>query len=87
MGSYEIEIKASAEKQLRQIASQEIPRTHVAISRLRQHPFPAKCEKLRGAKDQYRIRVGVYRIVYTVDKIKRQIIIQRIRHRKDVYRN
>jgi mRNA interferase RelE/StbE len=41
-------------------------------------------EKLSGFADAYRVRVGVYRIVYR--KLKEEIVVIRIQHRKDVYR-
>jgi len=48
-------------------------------------PRPSGCKKLRGGENHWRIRVGDYRIVYTIDDRKRLIEVTRIRHRRDVY--
>lgn len=47
---------------------------------------PAGCKKLHGSEDAYRIRVGDYRIIYTVDDGVLVVAIERIRHRREVYR-
>ena len=43
------------------------------------------CKKLKGT-EAYRIRVADYRIVYTIEDIIQLIEVQRVRHRKDVYK-
>jgi len=49
------------------------------------NPRPTGSVKLAGRED-YRIRVGDYRIVYAVDDAADRVIIARIAHRRDVYR-
>lgn len=49
------------------------------------NPRPAGCAKLRGHKDQWRIRVGDYRVVYQIDDSQRSVNITRIAHRREVY--
>ena len=49
-------------------------------------PFPHGCEKLAGGEHTYRIRIGDYRLVYEVITANHIIEVQRVRHRKDVYR-
>lgn len=53
--------------------------------RLQIDPFDGAI-RLRGSDRHYRIRVGHYRIVYTVDLERRRILVTRVRHRKDAYR-
>ncbi len=48
-------------------------------------PRPPGCKKLKGYKDQWRVRVGDYRVVYTIDDQKLLVEVTRIRHRRDVY--
>jgi mRNA interferase RelE/StbE len=86
MGSYEINWKHSAEKDLRGIDKQYIPRIIVAIESLSEDPFPYQHRKLKGTEASYRIRVGDYRIIYQIDIEKRVITIFHVRHRKDIYR-
>ena len=52
---------------------------------LADNPRPAGCKKLSGYNDQWRIRVGDYRVVYLLDGAKAFVTIVRVAHRKDVY--
>ena len=86
MGSYRIEWKSSAEKELKAIDRQHIPRILEAVKSLTINPFPTQSRKLRDVEKSYRIRVGDYRIVYQVDVEEVMVTIYHIRHRKDIYR-
>lgn len=83
---YEIRWKGSAERELRKIDLQQIPRVIQAIESLVDNPFPPQCRKLRGSERDYRIRVGDYRTIYQVD-VKVQVVpIYHVRHRREAYR-
>jgi mRNA interferase RelE/StbE len=56
------------------------------IENLAIDPRPPGFKKLSGADDLYRIRIGDYRVVYSIKDHIVQILIIRIAHRKDVYR-
>lgn len=86
MGSYRIEFARSAERDLRKIDRQLVPRIISAIDGLTADPRPAGVKKLVGADRTYRIRVGDYRVVYTIDDTVFIVSIDRIRHRREVYR-
>ena len=43
-------------------------------------------EKLEGEDDLYRVRVGDYRVVFTISDERLIVLVVRIAHRKDVYR-
>jgi mRNA interferase RelE/StbE len=86
MGSYKIEWKRSAEKELRAIDKQHIPKIIETVESLVIDPFPSKSRKLRDVEKSYRIRVGNYRVVYQVDVEEGIVTIYHIRHRKDIYR-
>ncbi|MGH3065388.1 MAG: type II toxin-antitoxin system RelE family toxin, partial [Gaiellaceae bacterium] len=60
-------------------------RVRLAIDGLAGNPRPVGCSKLAG-RDDYRIRVGNYRVVYAVDDAERLVIVARIDHRREVYR-
>ena len=49
-------------------------------------PRPIGSVKLEGEENLWRIRVGDYRIVYTIEDKKLIVLVVRIAHRKDVYR-
>jgi mRNA interferase RelE/StbE len=54
---------------------------------LAQNPRPPGCRKLHGSgHDDYRIRVGDYRILYEVDDTAPTVRIMRVRHRREAYR-
>jgi len=86
MASFEIIWKRSAEKELRQLPRSLIRRVVDAISVLKEEPFPPGVRKLQGTEHTYRIRVGDYRVVYSVDGGRLVIEVVRVRHRRDVYR-
>lgn len=61
-------------------------RIAAAIDGLATNPRPAGAVKLAG-RDDFRIRVGDYRLVYAVDDSERLVIVARIAHRRDAYRH
>ena len=57
------------------------------IQALAEDPRPSGCEKLSGEADRYRVRVGRYRVVYSVGDAELTVVVVRVGHRKDVYRS
>jgi mRNA interferase RelE/StbE len=86
MASYKVILKPSVEKDLRSLPQSALKRVFKRIEALGDDPCPRGSLKLAGAEQLYRIRVGDYRIVYTVDKDSRQVVVYYVRHRRDVYR-
>ncbi len=39
-----------------------------------------------GSEDAFRIRIGDYRVIYTVDDAVLIVAIESVRHRREVYR-
>lgn len=85
MTDYLITFPASARKELEDLPSEVIGRLLPRIRALSSNPRPAGCKKLHGFKDRWRIRVGNYRAVYSIDDGTKAVDITRIAHRKDVY--
>ena len=86
MAKYDLLISQSAEKTLKKLPSNEASRVATAIEKLAIDPRPQACRKLSGEADTYRVRVGVYRIIYEVeDRLLRRLVLK-IGHRKDIYR-
>jgi len=83
---FRIEWKKSTRKDLRKLPASTGGRIVQAVEDLAENPFPHGVEKLSGSQHAYRIRLGDYRIVYEVVIELNLIEIQRVRHRKDVYR-
>lgn len=87
MASYSLSYRPSVEKDLQSIPRSFVARIMARIERLPSDPFPPQSAKLQGAARLYRLRVGDYRIVYEVDSDAQHIIVQYVRHRRDVYRS
>ncbi len=86
MARYEVRFRKSAGKDLQRLDTTIQRRVLKAAELLADEPRPVGCKKLHGSEDAYRIRVGDYRIVYTVEDAVRIVAIERIRHRREVYR-
>ena len=86
MANYNIEISATAERQIRKINKQDQIRVLRTIQSLSQIPYPKGCRKLRGYQNIYRIREGNYRVIYSVEAKRLLVIILKAGHRKDVYK-
>jgi mRNA interferase RelE/StbE len=86
MASFEIQWRSSTKKDLRRIPRDDVSRILNAVVRLAEEPLPHGSEKLAGSDHTYRIRVGDYRVVYELLHAVNAVEIQRLRHRKDVYR-
>lgn len=83
---YQIVVERSAEKDLKKLSSEVRPRAISAIQALAKKPRPSGSRKLAGTANDWRIRVGDYRIVYEIADEVRIVRINRVRHRRDVYR-
>ena len=83
--SYSVNLKRSAEKELRDLTKSDRERVAAAILNLREDPLPSGIKKLKNM-DGYRLRVGDYRILYTVNEKEKILEVYAIGHRKDVYR-
>ena len=86
MDIYKIEWKKSATKELKKINKNDIPKVLNQIECLSTNPFPSNHIKYLGAKHTYRIRVGNYRILYSVYQKKLIIYVIRVGHRKNIYK-
>jgi mRNA interferase RelE/StbE len=85
MASYHVVLTASGEKELKRLSSQLLARMISRLESLASNPRPPGCKKLKGGDREWRIRVGDYRAVYTIDDTKSLVEVTRIRHRSAVY--
>ena len=85
MAGYEILFKDSVFKDLQAIPKTDLRKILSRIERLADDPRPAGSQKLTGA-DLYRVRQGVYRIVYSIHDRTMVIHVVKVGHRKEVYR-
>ena len=86
MASFDLHWRASTRKDLRSIPRDDVSRIVAAAEKLTEEPLPHGSQKLAGSERTYRIRVGDYRIIYELLRDAKIVEIQRVRHRRDVYR-
>ena len=84
-GRYLIEFRPAAMRALRRIDQVDVLRVRGAIALLAHDPRPPSSRPLRG-RDGWRLRVGDYRILYTIDDGVLRIVVVTLGHRRDVYR-
>ena len=85
MASYELLFKQSVAKDLRALPKADLARVLRRMEALADNPRPPSCEKLSG-QEKYRVRQGVYRIIYQVDDEQGIVLVVKVGHRRDVYR-
>ena len=85
MAEYKLLFKRSVAKDLRSVPKKDLARILERIRALANEPRPPGCEKLSGG-ESYRVRRGVYRIIYTVSDTEVCIVVVKVAHRKDAYR-
>ena len=86
MASYSLAFKKSVAKDLRNIPNQDVKRILKRIDSLCEDPRAEGCIKLSG-QERYRVRQGMYRIVYEIQDNALVILIVKVAHRSAVYKN
>jgi mRNA interferase RelE/StbE len=74
------------EKDLRSLPKATLVRVLKSFELLADNPFPRQALKLEGGGQLYRLRVGDYRVVYSVNHNIKEVVIHYVRHRREVYR-
>ena len=84
--SYEIRLTKRVEKEIASLSTIDYVRISAAIGSLAANPRPIGARKLKGYDKDWRIRVGRFRILYSVEDVVRVIEIYRVTDRKEAYR-
>lgn len=85
MAECSITFARSARRELEALDSSIILRILSKIETLAVHPMPHGSRKLSGEKHLWRIRIGDYRVIYSVLDKERRIDITAVRHRREAY--
>jgi mRNA interferase RelE/StbE len=86
VASYRLLIKPSAAREIEDVGQKKDRQRIIARIRALAHdPRGIQCERLAG-DDRYRLRVGRYRVVYSISDADRVFVVFRVAHRKDAYR-
>ena len=83
---YRVLIERAAERALARLSRELHGRIITAIQGLAENPRPHGCRKLTGSQNDWRIRVGDYRVIYEIADEIRIVRVHRVRHRRDIYR-
>ena len=85
MSHFKIEFKVAARKSLEKLEKKDQLRIYAAIELLGDNPRPPLAVKIKGS-DYFRVRVGDYRILYSIDSGRLIILIIDLGHRREIYR-
>ena len=83
--AYQVILKRSAEKELDALQANLRERILRRLLALEENPRPSGIKKLQG-QESFRLRVGDYRVLYTIDDKSKQVFILGVGHRREVYR-
>ena len=86
MSQYEIVFARTARKELEALPHTIAARILKKVELLALNPRPSDSKKLHGHSSLWRIRVGVYRVIYIIDNDKKIVDVAIVRHRSDAYR-
>ena len=84
--SYKLLFLKSFDKDIRKLNHSLIPHIIEKTLSLENNPRPQQSKKMRGADNEYRLRIGDYRVFYTIDDTKKEITICHVTHRREAYR-
>jgi mRNA interferase RelE/StbE len=85
MAKYNLVFRKSVSKDLRSIPKKDVVRILQRLEALQEDPRPVGSEKLSG-QERYRVRQGVYRIIYEVMDEHLAVTVVKVGHRRQVYR-
>jgi mRNA interferase RelE/StbE len=83
VNNYSVEVKPTAWKELEALPDIVLARIVRKLESLRKTPLAAGMQKLKGHKDQWRVRVGDGRVIYLIDDTGKLVSITRIAHRRE----
>ena len=83
---YEVYLERSAENDLKRLPTSTFDRIVYQIKTLAENPRPSGCRKITGSKNDWRIRIGDYRVLYEVNDRAKAVRVMRVRHRREAYR-
>lgn len=84
MSRYRIELRPAVVRALRKLDPPVARRLQAAIALLAEDPRPPASRPLRG-RPAWRVRVGDYRVIYTIEDDVLLIVVVTLGHRRDVY--
>jgi len=84
--SYEVRILRSAEREILRLPVSVQNRIFIALDGFEKEPRPQGCKKLKNSNNLWRIRIGAYRVIYSIQETIQLVRVERAAHRSEVYR-
>jgi mRNA interferase RelE/StbE len=84
--SYTVEFLPSAQRELAALPRDVQRRIANRVDALREDPRPPGARQLQGEDRLYRLRVGDYRVIYSIESRRLVVVVVKIGHRREVYR-
>jgi len=84
--SYQVIVPKSVQNQLDDLPDEVYERVIERIVKLKDNPRPWGCVKLKNYKNEYRIRIGDYRIRYEIYDKESIVLLLHCKHRKNIYK-
>jgi mRNA interferase RelE/StbE len=82
---YAVVVSDRATREIEDLPANVAARVYMKLATLGSQPLPHGVKKLSGGRDLWRIRVGDYRVIYSVDDRARAVDVIRVRHRSKAY--
>ena len=86
MPDYRVTLSPAAARELRKLAPDARRRVQAVIELLAENPRPPAAKSLVGGEEEWRVRSGDYRILYEIHDQELLILVLRVGHCRDVYR-
>ena len=84
--TFHVEVTPAARRDLAKLPRDILRRVDAHIVALADNPYPPGAKKLQGGEGVFRVRVGDYRMLYTVEHHRLVIVVVRVGHRREIYR-
>ena len=84
MASYKIQISKKVQKDFRNIPKKDAEKILMMIYSLADNPHPTQSKKLKG-DELYRLRIGLYRVIYEITNNRLIVTVVKVGHRKNIY--
>lgn len=84
---YQVKLAPAAERQIRKLSGPVQKKILNQLDKLQFNPRPKSIKKLSGVENIYRVRVGDYRVIYSIEDKILLVLILKIGDRKEIYRN
>ena len=84
--AYSILLRPAAVRDLNALPSDVRTRIEKSIDHLKDNPRPSGVRKLVGFDDEWRLRVGDFRVLYVINDLQQRVVIARVAHRREAYR-